>query len=62
VDDAPQQIGALLRATAASAVAVAAVLHLSLCPLELIIGDQRLVALICLDPFLSREQREACAQ
>jgi hypothetical protein len=52
VDDAPQQVGTCLRAAAATAVAVAAALHLGLGALELLVGDQGLVALVCFDPFL----------
>jgi len=48
----PQQVGTFLRATTATAVAVAAALHLRLGALELLVGDQGLVALICFDPFL----------
>ncbi|HXF31784.1 MAG TPA: hypothetical protein VN522_09695 [Solirubrobacterales bacterium] len=52
VDDAAQEVGAFLRATAATAVAVAAALHLGLCALELLVGDQGLVALVRFDPFI----------
>src|SRR6185295_11299717 len=53
MDDAAQQVRAFLRAaTAIAALSGAAPLHLGLRPLELLIRDQRLVALVCLDPFV----------
>ncbi|HEX7293567.1 MAG TPA: hypothetical protein VF259_03390 [Solirubrobacterales bacterium] len=52
MNDAPQHVGAFLRATAATAVAVAATFHLGLRTLELLVGDQGLVPLVGFDPFL----------
>ncbi|HEX3735577.1 MAG TPA: hypothetical protein VHU86_10570 [Solirubrobacterales bacterium] len=52
MDDASQQEGSLLGASSVTAVAVAATFHLGLHALELLVGDQGLVALVCFDPFL----------
>lgn len=52
MDDAPQQEGPLPWASAATAVTVAAALHLGLGALELLVGDQGLVALVGFDLFL----------
>jgi hypothetical protein len=55
VDDAAQQVKAvLLPAAAVAGLASAARPHLGLDPLEILLGDQRLVASLGLDPFLGR--------
>lgn len=53
MDDAAQQVEAFLWAPPPISVAGRAPFHLCLRPLELLLGDQRFVLLVGLDPFLA---------